>query len=86
MKWIHSKQAQEILKSLAAIVVALVIGALFILVAGESPITAYSSLLKGALGTPQAAANTISKSIPLAFTGLAVALGSRCGMLNIGAE
>ena len=35
MKWIHSKQAQEILKSLAAIVVALVIGALFILVAGE---------------------------------------------------
>lgn len=86
MKWIHSKQAQEILKSLAAIVVALVIGALFILVAGESPVTAYSSLLKGALGTPQAAANTISKSIPLAFTGLAVALGSRCGMLNIGAE
>lgn len=43
-------------------------------------------LLKGALGTPQAVANTVSKSIPLAFTGLAVALGSRCGMLNIGAE
>ena len=70
----------------AAIVLALVIGALFILVAGESPATAYSSLLKGALGTPQAVANTVSKSIPLAFTGLAVALGSRCGMLNIGAE
>lgn len=86
MKWIHSKQAAEIGKSLAAIAVALLVGALFILVAGESPITAYSSLLKGALGTPQAVANTVSKSIPLAFTGLAVALGSRCGMLNIGAE
>ena len=34
----------------------------------------------------EAVANTVSKSIPLAFTGLAVALGSRCGMLNIGAE
>ena len=78
MKWISSKQAAELGKSLAAIVLALVIGALFILVAGESPATAYSSLLKGALGTPQAVANTVSKSIPLAFTGLAVALGSRC--------
>ena len=54
MKWISSKQAAELGKSLAAIVLALVIGALFILVAGESPATAYSSLLKGALGTPQA--------------------------------
>ena len=27
-----------------------------------------------------------SKSVPLAFTGLAVAMGQRCGMLNIGAE
>ena len=56
MKWISSKQAAELGKSLAAIVLALVIGALFILVAGESPATAYSSLLKGALGTPQAVA------------------------------
>ena len=61
MKWISSKQAAELGKSLAAIVLALVIGALFILVAGESPATAYSSLLKGALGTPQAVANTVVK-------------------------
>lgn len=81
-----NKKAAEIGKSLAAIGLALVIGAVFIVLAGESPFTAYGSLLKGALGTPQAIANTISKSIPLAFTGLAVALGSRCGMLNIGAE
>lgn len=74
------------MKSLAAILIALVVGAFFILISGESPIRAYGALLKGALGSPQAIANTISKSIPLAFTGLAVALGSRCGMLNIGAE
>lgn len=86
MKWIHNKNTAEVGKSLAAIAVALLIGALFILLAGESPVTAYSSLIKGALGTPQSIANTVSKSIPLAFTGLAVALGSRCGMLNIGAE
>lgn len=80
------KMIRELGKSLAAIGIALLIGALFILLSGESPIEAYGALLKGALGSPKSIANTISKSIPLAFTGLAVALGSRCGMLNIGAE
>lgn len=80
------KNVSELGKSLAAIGIALIIGALFILLSGESPIEAYGALLKGALGSPKSIANTISKSIPLAFTGLAVALGSRCGMLNIGAE
>ena len=82
----YKKTAEEILRSLAAILLALVIGAVFILVSGESPLTAYGALLKGALGSPQAIANSISKSVPLAFTGLAVAMGQRCGMLNIGAE
>ena len=76
MKWICNKKTAEIGKSLAAIGLALVIGALFILLAGESPIRAYTSLIQGALGTPQSIANTISKSIPLAFTGLAVAMGN----------
>lgn len=81
-----AKNRNELLKSLAAIGIALLVGALFILLSGESPIKAYGALLKGALGSPKSIANTISKSIPLAFTGLAVALSSRCGMLNIGAE
>lgn len=80
------KNLSELGKSLAAIGIALLIGAVFVLLSGESPIEAYGALLKGALGSPKSIANTISKSIPLAFTGLAVALGSRCGMLNIGAE
>ncbi len=82
-KW---EQMSELKKSLAAIGIAVLVGALFILLSGESPFEAYGALLKGALGSPKSIANTISKSIPLAFTGLAVALGSRCGMLNIGAE
>lgn len=82
----NTKNLEELGKSLAAIGIALLIGALFILISGESPVEAYGALLKGALGSPKSIANTISKSIPLAFTGLAVALGSRCGMLNIGAE
>lgn len=73
-------------KSLLAIAIALLFGALLILLTGESPVEAYGALIKGSLGNMRSIANTISKSIPLAFTGLAVALSSRCGMLNIGAE
>ena len=57
----------ELKKSLAAIGIAILVGALFILLSGESPIEAYGALLKGALGSPKSIANTISKSIPLAF-------------------
>lgn len=81
-----SKQFGELGRSLLAVGFALVLGALIILATGENPLTAYAALLKGSLGNAQSIANTISKSIPLAFTGLAVMLASRSGMLNIGAE
>lgn len=78
--------AGDLGSSLFSVLIALLIGALIILAIGENPLEAYLALFKGALGTPQTFANTLSKTIPLAFTGLAVALGQRGGMLNIGAE
>ena len=78
--------AGDLGSSLFSILIALMIGALIILAIGESPVEAYQALFKGALGSSQTFANTLSKTIPLAFTGLAVALGQRGGMLNIGAE
>ncbi|MBW8384046.1 MAG: ABC transporter permease [Youngiibacter sp.] len=72
--------------SLLSVSIALVLGALIILAIGEDPIEAYKALLQGALGNARSIANTFSKSIPLAFTGLAVAMANRGGMLNIGAE
>ena len=78
--------AGDLGSSLFSILIALAIGALIILAIGENPAEAYQALFKGALGSSQSFANTLSKMIPLAFTGLAVALGQRGGMLNIGAE
>ncbi len=76
----------QLASSLLSVLIALVLGAVIILAIGENPLEAYGALLKGSLGSPQTFANTLSKSIPLAFTGLAVAMASRAGMLNIGAE
>jgi general nucleoside transport system permease protein len=76
----------ELLVPILAIFTALVIGALIILATGASVYDAYSGLFSGALGSPQAIANTLVEATPYIFAGLAVALGFKCGLFNIGAE
>lgn len=77
---------QDIIGSLFAILLAFAVGSVIIVMMGHSPLDAFSALLKGAVGNRRAVFNTIAMSIPLMFTGLAVAVGQRGGMLNIGAE
>jgi simple sugar transport system permease protein len=76
----------EILVPLLAIFTALVIGALIILATGASVLSAYNGLFFGAVGTPLAIANTLVEATPYIFAGLAVALGFKCGLFNIGVE
>lgn len=82
----QSPATKDILFSLLAILLAMVIGSIVISLMGESPIRAYGALINGSLGSPRDIANTLSKSIPLLFTGLAVAIGFKGGTFNIGAE
>ncbi len=76
----------EMLVPVLAIFTALVIGAIIIMLTGASVTAAYSGLFRGALGDPKAIANTLVESTPYIFAGLAVALGFKCGLFNIGAE
>ena len=68
------------------ILITLVIGALMIINAGESPLKAYGILFYGAFGTGTGLLNTLSKATPLIFTGLAAALADIVGVFNIGVE
>jgi ABC-type uncharacterized transport system permease subunit len=76
----------EFAYSLFAIIFALLIGALLILLSGYDVSKAYLSLLDGAFGSAYNLAQTLLKMIPLIFTGLAVAIGFRSGLFNIGGE
>lgn len=76
----------ELGKSLISICAAVLVGALVILATGEDPVEAFAELIRGAFGSRTYLANTVSRAVPLIFTGLSVAVSSRCGMLNIGAE
>ena len=56
------------------ILITLIIGAVMIVNAGESPLKAYGILFYGAFGTGTGLLNTLAKATPLIFTGLAAAL------------
>ena len=71
---------------LAAVALALVIGAGAILVAGEDVLAAYGELVRGAIGSPQNVAASIVRSIPIVVAGVGIAVALRAGALNLGAE
>ncbi len=83
-------RAWQIFKTLyfpmVAILLALVIGALVIAALGFDWVKAYESLLLGSLGSKNAIAESVVKAVPLILTGLSFAIGSRCGLINLGAE
>ena len=72
--------------SLASIVIALLVGSIFILLAGRSPIVAYGALYEGALGGTRQILSTFWRSTPLIFTGFALAIPFKAGLFNIGGE
>ncbi|MEG0579974.1 MAG: ABC transporter permease, partial [Niameybacter sp.] len=76
----------NILKPIITIIIALFIGVLLILPTGTSPIEAYGALFKGAFGSVNSIYNTLARSTPLIFTGLAAAFAFKSGVFNIGIE
>jgi simple sugar transport system permease protein len=75
-----------LLPPLTALLIAAVVGDLLILSFGQSPREVFALLLEGTWGNAYGFGQVLYKATTLAFTGLAVALGIRAGMFNIGAE
>ena len=73
-------------RPILAVILALVVSAGLIWAAGANPIEAYAALLEGSFGSVAALANTGVRAAPLLLAGLAVGLGFKAGMWNIGGE
>lgn len=69
-----------------ALLASLVIGSVILVASGVGPLAAYSSLARGAFGSPEAIGRTLATATPLILTGLAVAMAFRGGLFNIGAD
>ena len=77
---------EAVLPPLVALALAAVIGDLLILSFGQSPGAVYRLLLDGTWGNAYGFGQVLYKATTLTFTGLAVGLGLRAGLFNIGAE
>src|SRR5262245_11333496 len=77
---------EAILPPIVALLLAALVGDVLILSFGQSPGTVYRLLIDGTWGNAYGLGQVLYKTTTLAFTGLAVALGLRAGLFNIGAE
>ena len=83
----RQEQLEEALfPPLVALLVALICGDLLIMSYGQSPATVYRLLLEGTWGNAYGFGQVLYKATTLTFTGLAVSLGIRAGLFNVGAE
>src|SRR5881227_482682 len=80
------KLLRELLFPLIAVLAAFLVGALIVLLIKDNPIETYRLLIGSALWWPDGIGYTLFYATPLIFTGLAVAVAFRAGLLNIGAE
>ncbi|HWS53513.1 MAG TPA: hypothetical protein VN228_05280, partial [Pyrinomonadaceae bacterium] len=71
---------------LLAVAAAFFVGGIVVLLIGDDPFETYALLIGSALSWPDGIGRTLFYATPLIFTGLAVAVAFRCGLLNIGAE
>src|SRR5260370_34125659 len=77
---------REILFQLIAVLAAFVVGGVVVWLIGDSPFETYRLLIGSAFSWPDGIGYTLFYATPLIFTGLAVTVAFRCGLLNIGAE
>lgn len=69
-----------------SVVLALLIGACFMLIAGVDPLSGYAAMLSGSFGSGPGIANTLTRAIPIIGIGLAIAISFRAGIINLGTE
>ena len=77
---------EALLPPIVALLVALICGDLLIMSYGQSPATVYKLLLEGTWGNAYGFGQVLYKATTLIFTGLAVSVGIRAGLFNVGAE
>jgi general nucleoside transport system permease protein len=81
-----TKIALNVVMPLAGVVVALSVGALMLLALKVNPITAYSALIQGAVGTKFSLTQCLVKATPLLLVGSGICIAFRASVINIGGE
>src|SRR5215217_2204138 len=79
-------RAAAVLVPLISVLLALALGAVVLLGAGQDPLAVYRAMLVGAFGSTNGVAEVVVKTIPLLLAALGVSVAFRMLLWNIGAE
>jgi len=71
---------------LAGMLLALLIGAIMLLILKVNPLTAYAQMINGAFGSVSGLTQTLVKATPLLLVGLGICIAFRASVINIGGE
>ena len=83
---LREKLEEALFPPVVALLVALICGDILIMSYGQAPSTVYRLLLEGTWGNAYGFGQVLYKATTLTFTGVAVAVGIRAGLFNVGAE
>ena len=72
--------------ALIPVLIAFALGAVFILLAKENPLTAYGMMFSKSLFSLKGIFQTLHIAAPLILTGLAIAISFKAGLFNMGIE
>jgi simple sugar transport system permease protein len=73
-------------EALQPLLLALILGAIVLAIAGHNPLDVYHLLFTESFGSTKRIASTLAAATPLIFTGLATAIAFRTGAFNVGVE
>ncbi len=82
----YRRRLLELAAPLLALLFALLVGGIFLLAIGKDPLQVYLTMFRFNLSRLDSIGSILYKSTPLIFSGLAVAVGFRVGLFNIGVE
>ena len=74
------------LKIIFTMLIALLVGAIFILIIGENPIDAYAALFRGAFKGKLKLGTTLAAFTPILLTSTAFSVAAKAGAFNVGVE
>ena len=74
------------LKIIFTMLIALLVGAIFILIIGENPIDAYAALFRGAFKGKLKLGTTLAAFTPILLTSTAFIVAAKAGAFNVGVE
>jgi ABC-type uncharacterized transport system permease subunit len=83
--WVEAAIGQ-LLALVVAFAIAVLIGAVIVLLYGENPVTVYGAMLRFAFRDATSFGTVLSIATPLIFSALAVAVCFKAGLFNIGVE